>query len=102
MRTDRRTDITKLIVTFRSFANAPKNLEEATIFVRISNVKYNYQSVIVKGNDVFGRTLHPTRLPEALSGYSVMKYCLTQAKTTKYNRKVYCYPLQDITEGPDK
>ena len=42
MRTDRRTDITKLIVTFRSFANAPKNLEEATIFVRISNVKYNY------------------------------------------------------------
>ena len=26
MGTDRRTDITKLIVTFRNFANAPKNI----------------------------------------------------------------------------
>jgi hypothetical protein len=25
MRTDRRTDVTKLIVAFRNFANAPKN-----------------------------------------------------------------------------
>ena len=39
MRSDRRTDITKLIVAFRSFAKAPKNLSHLskfTIFFRVS------------------------------------------------------------------
>jgi hypothetical protein len=32
-RTDGRTDMTKLIVTFRNFAKAPKNAQNASVFV---------------------------------------------------------------------
>jgi hypothetical protein len=37
---DRRTDMTKLIVAFRNFANAPKNVEVKLTFVKVIFIFY--------------------------------------------------------------
>jgi len=44
MRTDRRTDITKLLDAFRNFANAPKNFT----FITHSTPKLNTETVLLK------------------------------------------------------
>jgi hypothetical protein len=50
MRTDRRTDLTKLIVTFRNFAKTPKNhlnfMEEKTRVLKIEKLHFLLKSFI--------------------------------------------------------
>jgi Fe-S-cluster formation regulator IscX/YfhJ len=45
VRTDRRTDMTKLIAHFRNFANAPKNVTESITTVLIIWTEYNFFQV---------------------------------------------------------
>jgi len=50
MRTDGRTDITKLVVAFRSFAKAPENFQNTKIiskFLNIIYIKYNILNFII-------------------------------------------------------
>jgi hypothetical protein len=45
-RADRRTDVTNLIVAFRSFANAPNTQWSKIIWTLITNIKTNFNTLI--------------------------------------------------------